>query len=167
VLDRERLRWLWVKAKKGFADAIGGLVLLRLLLAHAVRYAGAPAGFAVYWLGDMLTLYSGVQAFGGTLNPFALALAYATGYVVTSAPLPAGAAGFSEAATAYSLHLVGVPLGVAIVAVVLFRFFTFWLPIPLALAVLPRVRALSEELPELPREEDPPCELTTAREAAG
>lgn len=157
--SRERLHWLASKARIGFADAIGALLFLRMLLARPIRYGGAPLGFAVYWLGDLFTLYAGIRALGGDIGGGALVLAYTTGYVVTSLPLPAGAAGFSEATTAYSLHAVGLPLGTALFAVLLYRVFTFWLPIAPALAVLPHVRALADQLPETPREPNPPCEL--------
>lgn len=158
-LTRERLHWLASKTRTGFADAIGALLFLRMLLSRPLRYRGAPLGFALYWLGDLFTLYAGIRALGGDIGGAALVLAYATGYVVTSLPLPAGAAGFSEATTAYSLHAVGLPLGTALFAVLLYRVFTFWLPIGPALAVLPHVRTLADRLPSTPREPDPPCEL--------
>jgi uncharacterized membrane protein YbhN (UPF0104 family) len=158
-LTRERLVWLRVKVRKGFADAIGALVFLRSLLARPVRYGGAPGGFSLYWAGHLLTLYAALRALGADIGLLALVLAYATGYVVTSAPLPAGAAGFSEAVTAVALHAVGIDLGIAILAALLFRLATFWLPIPIALAVVPRVRVLNDRLPDVPREPDPPCRI--------
>jgi uncharacterized membrane protein YbhN (UPF0104 family) len=166
-LTRRRLRWLASKARAGFADAIGALLFLRMLLGRPHRYASAPLGFALYWLGDLFTLYAGLRALGGHVGGAALVLAYTTGYVVTSSPLPAGAAGFAEASTAFSLHAVGVPLGTAVLAVLLYRVFTFWLPIAPALAVLPHVRALADRLPETPREANPPCELELDRAGAG
>lgn len=160
---RDRLHWLASKVRAGFADAVGALLFLRMLLARPARYRSAPLGFAVYWLGDLFTLYAGLRAVGGDIGGAALVLAYTTGYVVASSPLPAGAAGFSEASTAYSLHAAGVPLGTALLAVLLYRVFTFWLPIAPALGVLPHVRALADRLPETPREENPPCELELER----
>ena len=158
-LSTERVVWLWVKAKKGFADSIGALGFMRMLLSHPVRYGGAPLGFAIYWIGDLVTLYSGIRALGGEIGGADLVLAYATGYVVTSAPLPAGAAGFAEATTAYALHAVGLGLGTAIFAVFLYRAFTFWLPLIPAGITLPRVRKLNDRLPDVERDPDPPCRL--------
>jgi uncharacterized membrane protein YbhN (UPF0104 family) len=154
-----RLAWLWVEIRKGFADAIGGLAFLRMMIPRSLRYRGAPLGFAVYWAGDLLTMYAALRAVGVEIDAASLVLAYATGYVVTSAPLPAGAAGFSEATTAYALHAVGVPLGNAVLAVFLYRFATFWAPLVPAVAMTSRARAISEELPGVDREADPPCEL--------
>lgn len=158
-LTRERLEWAWVKVRKGFADAIGAIGFVRVLLAHPFRYAGAFAGFALYWAGDLFALEAAARALGHPLGPTDLLLAYATGYVVAAAPLPAGAAGFAEASTAGALHLVGVPLGTAIFAVFLFRLFTFWLPILPAVAFLSQLRALHRELPHAERERDAPCDV--------
>lgn len=158
-LTRARAHWLRVEARTLFADAVGALVFLRMLLSHPLRYGDGVVAFAVYWLGDLLTLYTAVEALGGSIGPLALVLAYTTGYVVTSAPLPAGAAGFSEASTAATLHAVGLPLGTAIFAVLLYRAFTFWLPIAPAVAILPHVRGLAGTLIDAPRERDAPCSL--------
>lgn len=73
-------------------------------------------------------------------------LAYATGYAVTILPLPAGGTGGVEAATTYALHLLGIPLAVALPAVVLYRVVNFWLPILPAAAVLPTLRRLEGQL---------------------
>jgi uncharacterized membrane protein YbhN (UPF0104 family) len=143
--------WLWVKLKKGFADAVGGVAFVRFLVSRPRQFPGAAFGFGLYWWGDLLTMYAALRAFGEHLGPAALVVGYATGYVVTSAPLPAGAAGISEATTAFSLHLVGVPLAHALLAVLVYRAFTFWLPIIPALAALPLVRGLAEELPHTDR----------------
>ena len=139
--------WLWVKARQGFADAVGAVAFVRYLFSTPLRHAESLGGFPLYWLGDIVCLYAALRAFGADVGPAPLVLGYATGYVVTSAPLPVGAAGASEATTAFTLHLVGVPLEKAILAVFAFRFFTFWLPIVPAVALLPQVRKLNEELP--------------------
>lgn len=148
-------RWLWVKAKKGFADAIGGVSFVRYLAGHPLRHVQTLLGFALYWCGDILCMYAAVRAFGHHIGVAAIVLGYTTGYVVTSAPLPAGAAGASEATTSLTLHLVGVPLPAAVLAVFAYRFFTFWLPILPALALLPSLRALDEELREADGDSEP------------
>ena len=147
------VRWLWIKGKRGFADAIGGVVVVRHLLSHPRRHPAAVFGFAVYWFGHLLTLWAALRAFAGThLVLSALVLAFATGYVATALPLPGGGSGGIEAAVAFSLHGVGVPLAPALLAVLVYRFFTFWLPLVPALALLPTVKQLNEELPRAPRE---------------
>ena len=55
-----------------------------------------------------------------------------------------------EAGLAFSLNAVGIPLAPALLATLVYRFFTLWLPIAPALALLPQVRALDRELPGVP-----------------
>jgi uncharacterized membrane protein YbhN (UPF0104 family) len=98
----------------------------------------------------MLTLYAAVRAFGGDPNLIALILAYATSFVISALPLPAGGAGGIEATITLALHAIGIGLASALLAVVVYRLITFWLPIIPALALLPRVRSLHEQLPAVP-----------------
>jgi uncharacterized protein (TIRG00374 family) len=134
------------------ADAIGGVVLVRHLIVHAGRYPLALLGFPVFWAGDVLTLYAGLRAFGVHVGLAALVLAYTTAYVVTSLPLPAGGAGGVEAGLAFSLNAVGVPLAPALLATLVYRFFTLWLPIAIAALALTQVEKLAAELPHVQRE---------------
>ena len=150
---RRWVQWVWAKAKKGLADAIGGVAFVRYLGSQPLRHAQSLLGFAFYWGGDILCLFAAIRAFGAHIGPAALVLGYATGYLVTSAPLPLGAAGASEATTSLTLHLVGVPLSSAVLAVLAYRIFTFWLPILPALALVPALRTLNDELPETGRNE--------------
>lgn len=147
------LRWLRVRGKQAFADAIGGVVVVRHLLSHPRRHPAAVFGFAAYWFGHLLTLWAALRAFtGAQLVLAALVLAFATGYVATALPLPGGGSGGIEAALAFSLHGVGLPLAPALLGVLVYRFFTFWLPLVPALALLPALKQLNRELPRAPRE---------------
>jgi len=145
-------KWTWVKLRKGLADAIGSLHYLRYVLARPRRYPAGVFGFGVYWIGHLITMYAALRAFSVHLGPADLVLAYATGYVITSAPLPAGASGASEATTAFALHAVGVPLASALLAVFAYRFFTFWLPIIPAVGLLSIIPKLARELRHASRE---------------
>ena len=113
----------------------------RLQFVPARRGIG-PVGSAVYWAGDILCLWAALRAFDVRLGVPALVLAFATGYVATALPLPAGGAGGVDAAMTYALTLVGVPLAPALLGTFTYRFFNFWLPLIPALAVLPAVRHL-------------------------
>jgi len=90
-------------------------------------------GMAVYWTAEILSLWAAVRAFGGDLSAPALIVAYATGYAATRRTLPVGGAGTTEALLTYSLHWVGLGLAHALAAVVVYRFFNFWLVAPPAL----------------------------------
>jgi uncharacterized membrane protein YbhN (UPF0104 family) len=129
-----------------FADAIGGVVLVRHVLARPRAYLAAILGFHVYWIGILVTFYGSLKAFGVTIAPSTLLLAFATGYVATALPLPAGGSGGIEASLTLTLHLVGVPLAPALLAVLVYRLFTLWLPVLPALAFLPTVSRLERDL---------------------
>jgi len=129
------------------ADALGGVVLVRTVLRHPRRYPLAVLGFPVFWAGDILALWAAIRAFDADVGLAALILAYTTAYVVTSLPLPAGGAGGVEAGLAFSLDAVGVPLAAALLATLVYRFFTLWLPIAIAAFAVTQVKALADELP--------------------
>jgi uncharacterized protein (TIRG00374 family) len=152
--DREgyrAARW----AHNALADAIGGVVLVRTVLAHPRRYPLALFGWLLFWGGDILTMYAAIRAFGAHVQLLPLIVAYTTAYVVTSLPLPAGGAGGVEAGLAFSLHSVGVPLAPALLATLVYRFFTMWLPVGIAVLAITQVRALAEELPRVEHEPAP------------
>ncbi|HET7566630.1 MAG TPA: lysylphosphatidylglycerol synthase transmembrane domain-containing protein [Gaiellaceae bacterium] len=146
-------RWLSHAGRAGFSDAVGGVVIVRHLLARPRRHPGAVLGFPLYWAGDILALWAALRAFGQHAPLPALVLAYTTAYVVTALPLPAGGAGGIEAGVAFSLAAVGIPIAPALLATLVYRVFTLWLPIGPALAALSRVGRLAEELPSVPRAE--------------
>ncbi|HET6657882.1 MAG TPA: lysylphosphatidylglycerol synthase transmembrane domain-containing protein [Gaiellaceae bacterium] len=159
VKEREgegRTTFWWSKLKKGFADGIGGVVVVRHLVLNPRAHPSAILGFAVYWFGHLLTLYAALRAFThSSVVLAALVLAFATGYVATALPLPGGGSGGIEAALAFSLHAVGMPLAPALLAALVYRFFTFWLPLLPALALLPSVKQLNSELPRFARQGSP------------
>jgi uncharacterized protein (TIRG00374 family) len=148
------VRWFRVKAKEAFADAIGGVVVARHLVLHPRVHPAGVFGFAVYWFGHLLTLWAALRAFTQNTHLVlaALVLAFATGYVATALPLPGGGSGGIEAALAFSLHGVGVPLAPALLGVLVYRLFTFWLPLLPAVALLPTLSQLDRQLPRVPRE---------------
>ncbi len=121
--------------------------LLRRPLAHSA----ALAGFPLYWAGDILTLYAALRAFAVHPHLVPLVLAYVSAFVLTALPLPAGGSGGVEAGLTFSLNAVGIPLAPALLATLVYRAFTLWLPVGPALALLPQVRVLDRELPRVPR----------------
>ena len=143
--------WLWQAGRAAFSDAVGGVVIVRHLLHRPLAHPGALAGFPLYWAGDVLTLYAALRAFGVHPHPVTLVLAYATGFAVTALPLPAGGSGGVEAGLTFSLNAVGIPLAPALLATLVYRAFTLWLPVGPAFALLPQVRDLDRELPLVPR----------------
>jgi putative heme transporter len=139
------------RVRTGLGDAIAGVLFVRHLISHPLRYPGGAVGYPIYWAGDMLTLYAAIRAFGGHPDVIAVILAYATSFVISALPLPAGGAGGIEATITLALHAIGIPFASALLAVLVYRLITFWLPIVPALALLPAIRRLHQRLPGVPR----------------
>jgi uncharacterized membrane protein YbhN (UPF0104 family) len=102
-----------------------------------------------YWLGNAGCLWAGLRAFGVHLSLPQLVLAFATGYVATVLPLPLSGAGGFDAAMTYAVHALGVPLAPALLGVIVYRLFTFWLltiPGGINLLLLPRTGKELERL---------------------
>jgi uncharacterized membrane protein YbhN (UPF0104 family) len=137
------------KWRAGIGDAIGGVVLVRLLLLQPRKHFQALIGYPVYWFGDALALYAGLSAFGPNPNVADMLIAYTTGYIAVALPLPAGGAGGIDAAMVGALALAGIPIEQALLGVLVYRLFTFWLPIVPALSVIPLLPGLGRELDQV------------------
>ena len=87
---------------------------------------------ASYWIGDIASLWAALKAFGASPGLIALTAAYTTGYLVQSLPIPLITTAGVDTATALLLHVVGVPLDLALLGIVAHRVFAFWLPSCLA-----------------------------------
>ena len=126
--------------RKGLATGVGAAAWVRRMTAAP---QGAPlfAWAALYWVGDVASMWGALHAFGEGPHLGTLTLVYATGYLVQSLPIPLIATGGVDAATTVLLEIVGVPLEVALVAVIAHRIFAFWIPVipgSIAALLLPR-----------------------------
>lgn len=122
-----------------YAEAIGGLVLMREAIGAPRRNLAAVLGFPVYWAGHLTIMWAALRSVGAEIPLPALVIAFATGYIASGVPLPGGA-GSVDAGLSFALAGVGVPLAEAVVATLVFRFVTLWLPIVPALVVAPSLR---------------------------
>ncbi len=104
-----------------------------LLRAGEVRLAGA----AGYWLCDAAVLWAMLHAFGSPPPLQLVVLAYFVGQVANTVPLPGSVSG----GMAGVLVAFGVPLGVALPAVLAYRTIAVWLPTPAAILAIPGLRA--------------------------
>ena len=119
---------------------------------HTADGKGLLAWALLYWIGDLVSLWAALRAFGVTVSPAAIVGAYVTGYLAQSVPIPLIATGGVDAATTFTLTAVGVPIEVALLGVVAHRVFAFWLPvIPGVWSATALVR---EELPTRPSRAD-------------
>ncbi|MBL8202337.1 MAG: flippase-like domain-containing protein [Chromatiales bacterium] len=77
---------------------------------------------------DALTLYVLVLASGASASPGEVSAAYMVAAVFRTIGILPGGLGSFEAAAVVMLNLVGVPVGQALTATLLFRGLSFWLP---------------------------------------
>lgn len=94
------------------------------------------AATVLYWAGNVACLWASLRSVGAGLPLPELILAFAAGHAALILPLPLGGVGGVDAALTYALTAVGVPLAVALVAVGVYRLFSFWAPTIPALAAL-------------------------------
>ncbi len=142
-LSRPRPQHGWLR--RTFASSVHGARKARTLMLSPREHGLGVLGMAIYWAGDIACLWAALQLVGGRqITISALILAYSGGYVLSRRSLPAGGAGFVEVALTLALAGMGVALAPALIAVLIYRLFNFWLPIVPALALLPTVRELRE-----------------------
>jgi putative heme transporter len=129
--DRERLG-RWAGAAAGGAAAVAGGV--RGALGMLRRGDPALLGAIAWWGFDIAVLWSCLRAFGEAPPVAVLTMAYFVGMLGNLLPLPGGVGGV-EGGMIGALIAFGVPGGLAVVSVLSYRAFSFWLPtLPGALA---------------------------------
>jgi uncharacterized protein (TIRG00374 family) len=83
------------------------------------------------WLLDAAALWVFLHAFGYTMNPINLIVAYGVTNVIASIPIMPGGLGVVETALPLQLAAFGAPAAAAGFAVLAWRLVQFWMPIPL------------------------------------
>jgi uncharacterized protein (TIRG00374 family) len=83
------------------------------------------------WLLDATALWVLLHAFGYTMNPINLIVAYGVTNVIASIPIMPGGLGVVETALPLQLAAFGAPAAAAGFAVLAWRLVQFWMPIPL------------------------------------
>ena len=121
----------------GVADA------LEMIRGHDWRLLGALA----YWLFDNLALYACLAAFGGAPTVWVVLMAYLVGMLANSIPIPGGLLAV-EGGLVAMLLLFGVrPASQVVVAVVIYRAVSLWVPAVIgSLAFLSLRRELGKPL---------------------
>jgi hypothetical protein len=131
------------RIRETVANWVAGATNVRALLLNPREHGLGAFGSVLYWAGDMLCLWAALQLVGGNrITVAALVLAYSGGYVLTRRALPAGGAGVVEVALTFALVGMGVRFLPALIGVLVYRLFNFWLPIVPALLLLPTIREL-------------------------
>lgn len=108
------------------------------------RHALPLGGMLLFWLVDMAILWCAMAAFGFKMNVGATVIAFGTAMIVTRRNGPLGGVGVMDLALPPTLWVCGAHWGPAVLGTFAYRFFTLWLPLPVALLGLPRLRTLIE-----------------------
>ena len=111
---------------------------------RAIRISGVLAVFAwglAVWILDATALWFSLAAFGWRVDIGVLLVAFGVANLISALPeLTPGWLGVLEASVAVTLSAFGVPEGIAVVAVLIYRLVSYWLPtiagIPAAVGVL-------------------------------
>jgi uncharacterized protein (TIRG00374 family) len=137
---RKRLaRWAGRAATAPATVATGVRTALALV---RERHPGLLGAFA-FWTFDIAVLWACFHAFGDPPSKAVIVMAYFVGLLGNVLPLPGGIGGV-EGGMIGSFLAFGVPGGLAVVAVLSYRAFAFWLPtIPGAVAYVQLRRTVS------------------------
>ncbi|HEX3948017.1 MAG TPA: YbhN family protein [Acidimicrobiales bacterium] len=110
---------------QNIADRLVILLRDRALLTHALEWAAAN------WLLDAASLWLFIFAFGHTISPIDLLVAYGLANILAVIPITPGGLGVVEGILIPTLVGFHVPKAIAILGVLSYRLVNFWLPIPL------------------------------------
>jgi uncharacterized membrane protein YbhN (UPF0104 family) len=135
----------WVREK--LATALAGIAVIRELARTPAGW-GAFAGMAFYWAGEVVSLWGSVESVGGELAVAPLIVGLATAWALTRRSTPLAGAGVTEALMSFALLWVGLDLGTALAATIVYRVFTLALPsIPALLARRSIAPLLGDDVP--------------------
>jgi uncharacterized membrane protein YbhN (UPF0104 family) len=94
-------------------------------------------GALAYWAFDAAVLWAMLHAFGAAPVLPVVAIAYFVGQAANTVPIPGSVSG----GIAGVLIAFGIPAEIALPAVLAYRTVSVWLPTPIAVAALPRLRS--------------------------
>lgn len=104
-----------------------------------------------YFAGDIVSLEACLRAFGHTADVGELLAAYGLANLLVLLPITPGGMGIVEGVLVPVLASFGTPTGAALLGVLAWRFFGFWLPIPASLLTYLSLRAGPFRHHDLPR----------------
>jgi uncharacterized membrane protein YbhN (UPF0104 family) len=117
-------KWLLVRVGAVAATVSSGI---RGAIAQLRRRQPGTLGALAWWAFDIATLWAAFHAFGGSVPIAVLVVAYFVGQIGNTLPLPGGVGGV-EGGLIGALVAFDVDGGLALVAVLTYRAFSFWLP---------------------------------------
>jgi uncharacterized membrane protein YbhN (UPF0104 family) len=126
----------WVRCRLGRSapdDALGGRLLEgrdRILREIGPQWQLALGASLARWLFEYGVLLLALCGLSAEPDPALVLLAFVAASVLGLLPFTPGGLGFVEAGLAATLALAGISTGDALVATLVYRLLTFWLPIP-------------------------------------
>jgi uncharacterized protein (TIRG00374 family) len=130
------ISWAGARFHIGTSSSIGVRVVeSRNVIRKELRYSwkrALPAA-AANQLFDFLALEASLLAVGASVDPLLVLLAYVAAATLSMIPITPGGLGFVEAGLAGVLTLAGASPDEAVLATLLYRLFSYWLPLPLGL----------------------------------
>jgi uncharacterized protein (TIRG00374 family) len=116
---------------------------LRDAIAHLRSRDPALLGAVAFWAFQIAVLWAAFRAFGDAPALAVLTQAFFVGMLGNLLPIPGGVGGV-EGGMIGAFAAFGVDAGLAVVAVLVFRAFTFWLPLVPGVIAFVRLRATVE-----------------------
>jgi uncharacterized protein (TIRG00374 family) len=112
------------------------LIVQRDRLREAVgsEWLAAVAATVGRWVFEYLALLVALNAIGAQPDPTLVLLSFSTASLLGLLPFTPGGLGFVEAGLTGTLALAGVGASDAVLATLMFRLVSFWLPLPVGLA---------------------------------
>jgi putative heme transporter len=112
------------------------LIVQRDTLRDAVgsQWLAAVAATVGRWVFEYLALLVALHAIGAQPDPTLVLLSFTTAELLGLLPFTPGGLGFVEAGLTGTLALAGVGASDAVLATLMFRLVSFWLPLPIGLA---------------------------------
>jgi uncharacterized protein (TIRG00374 family) len=126
------------------AGTIRRLVADRRFLARLIGWA------LINWLLEAFALWCCVRAFGHSLGPVGLLVAYGLANVAAAIPITPGGLGIVEGILVPTLVAFNTGRGVAVLGVLAFRLMSFWMPIPIGFASYARLEWTLRHQPHEP-----------------
>ncbi len=165
--DSERRLRVWSQGRGEVASVAGKLAVAPAAIAAGTRVAlrllrerhPGMLGAVAWWYFDIAVLWACLRAFGGEPAVVTIVMAYFVGQLGNLLPLPGGIGGV-EGAMVGALAAFGVDASLALVAVLSYRAFSFWLPtVPGAIAFV-QLRRRSAQWAEEDSSAEPPVGAT-------
>jgi uncharacterized membrane protein YbhN (UPF0104 family) len=115
------------------AGVAGGLLAQRARIAEAFhgRWWRSVFAAAATRMFDYASLVAALVAFDAHARPADVLLAFVVSQALGIVPITPGGVGFVDVGLTSMLVLIGIPTDTALIGTLLYRLFSFWLPIPI------------------------------------